>query len=36
VFDGIEVGGGNDTSVLAKRLEEGVDPLELLGSIEGP
>ena len=36
VFDGIEVGGGNDTSLLSQALEGGADPLELLAGTEGP
>jgi len=36
VFDGLEVGGGNDTSLLAETLERSADPLELLAGIEGP
>lgn len=36
VFDGLDVGQENDTAALAERLEAGADPLELLGSVEGP
>ena len=36
VFDGLDVGGGNDTAALAARLEVESDPLELLGNVEGP
>jgi hypothetical protein len=36
VFDGLDVGGVNDTSMIAKALEEGVEPLNLLAGIEGP
>jgi hypothetical protein len=36
VFDGLEVGGGNDTSLLAQALEGGAHPMELLAGIEGP
>ena len=36
VFDGLEVGGRNDTSLLAQASEGGADPLELLAGIEGP
>lgn len=36
VFDGLDVGGGNDTAALAERLEAEAHPLELLGGVEGP
>ena len=36
LFDGLKVGGANDTSLLAQALEGGADPLELLAGIEGP
>jgi hypothetical protein len=36
VFDGLDVGGKNDTSLIAQALEGNADPLELLAGIEGP
>ena len=36
MFDGLDVGGRNDTALLSEALEGGVDPLELLAEIEGP
>lgn len=36
VFDGLDVGSGNDTALLSSLLESGADPLESLGSLEGP
>jgi hypothetical protein len=36
VFDGLQVGDGNDTALLAEALEGGADPLEMLAEIEGP
>jgi hypothetical protein len=36
VFDGLEVGDGNDTALIAGELERGMDPLELLARVEGP
>lgn len=36
MFDGLDVGGGNDTALLAEALEGGADPLGLLAGIEGP
>lgn len=36
MFDGLDVGGRNDTALLSEALEGGADPLELLSGIEGP
>lgn len=36
MFDGLDIGQGNDTAALAERLEAGAEPMELLGTVEGP
>ena len=36
MFDGLDVGCGNDTALLSEALEGGANPLELLAGIEGP